>query len=105
MPPCHRLFSPRWPESPPSRSCRRCSLLRRSFAKGSERAPDRLPELAALFLLRRGVLDLPQLLQQLALLGRHLGRRPDVNPHMQVAMTTFAEPRQPFVAQAIGHAG
>src|SRR6266540_3388938 len=69
-----------------------------------QRPANRVPELAA-FLLRRSVLDLTQLLQQLALLRRQLGRRPDMDADMEVAMAALTEPGQALGAQAVGHAG
>src|SRR5947207_3760667 len=69
-----------------------------------QRPANRVPELAAL-LLRRRVLHLTQLLQQLALLRRQLGRRPDMDADMQIAMAALAEARQAFGAQAVRHTG
>src|SRR6185503_3889636 len=62
-----------------------------------------LPELPLLLLGRR-ILDLAQLLQQLALLRRELVRGPDVDPHVQIAVPALAQPRQPFGADPVRHA-
>src|SRR5258705_2686720 len=69
-----------------------------------QRPANRVPELAA-FLLRRRVLHLTQLLEQLALLPRQLGRRPDVDADMEVAMAALAEARQALGAQAVRDTG
>src|SRR5919109_618687 len=66
---------------------------------------NRLPEFPARFLLRRGVFQLAELLEELLLLGSQLGRSPDMHAHVQVAMTTLAQARQPLVAKPIGDAG
>src|SRR2546430_13697092 len=71
-----------------------------------QRAAHRIPELAAAFLiLRRRSFDLTQLLEQLPLLGGELVRRPDVDPHVEIAVPAFAQTRQPFGAQPIRHVG
>src|SRR6266513_489669 len=69
-----------------------------------QRSPNRIPKLAAL-LLRRGLFDLAQLLEQLTLLRRQLVRGPDVDPHVHVAVATFAQTRQALVADPVRHAG
>src|SRR6266576_3841754 len=71
---------------------------------GVKRPADRIPELAAL-LFRRRVFDLAQLLEQLPLLRRQLGRRPDVDADVQVTVAALADAWEAFGAQAIGHAG
>src|SRR5438874_11209652 len=71
-----------------------------------QRTAHGVPELAAAFLiLRRRSFDLTQLLEQLPLLGAQLVRRPDVDPHVEIAMSAFAQAWQPFGAQPIRHAG
>src|SRR5258705_191374 len=69
-----------------------------------QRPANRVPELAA-FLLRRRVLHLTQLFQQLALLRRQLGRRPDMDPDVEVARAGHGEARQALGAQAVCHTG
>src|SRR5258705_4157820 len=100
MPPSRRRASRPWPASRPRQSCKRCNWSSQ-LAQG---AANRVPKLAA-FLLRRGVFDLAQRLEHLPLLGRELGRRPDVNADVQVAVPPLAQARQPLGAYPIRHAG
>src|SRR6266576_1426098 len=104
--------SPR-PRSCRTRSCPRGSLLSSTPPPGPglmlllqpQRPPHRVPEGAAAGLLGHRIFDLAELFEQLALLDRELVGGPDVHAHVEVAVPGFAEARQPFVAQAIRHAG
>src|SRR5438067_3826609 len=71
-----------------------------------ERLPQLLPELLADLLFGgRVALDRRKLLEQRPLLAGELRRRPDVDPHVEVATTALAHPGQALAADAIDHPG